>query len=202
MHAWICALVIALAAPARADTTVSLVDYGTGKPLVGRSITVVEPQACTRAGGCTPATPRRLTARTNKSGVARFTTGTGWQLEPVRVAGYLTGCPHHDVIETETRHALVVDSADTEPGARDRTISCRLVARSALRVRRAQDAIARASKLEEIVEWRATHDQLKPTARQTGISWEVSWGTATVMQRLVYVDGLDGYVQVGGRWTD
>ena len=194
------AFVVAFASTARADTTVTLRDHATDKPLANRIVTLIEPQSCTRGlpGGCKPAKPRRISQRTNKTGAARFTVGEGWQLAEVRMAGYLTHCPHHDLIETHVRHKLWVDSSVNST----RTIECRLVPKAALKVTTGADAIARASEVQEIADWLATHTQLKPTAKLVGIQWDVVWADGGRSKRLVYVDALDGFAQVGGRWSD
>jgi len=196
----ILALLVALGATARADTTVTLRDHATEKPLANRIVTLVEPQTCTRGvpGGCKPAKPRRISRRTSKTGSARFTVGEGWQLAEVRVAGYSTRCPHHDVIETEVRHKLWVDSSANSL----RTIECRLVPTTALKITTGAQAIARASQVEEIVDWLASHSQLKPTAKLVGVQWDVVWTDAGQSKRLVHVDALDGFTRVGGRWSD
>ena len=197
-------IVASLSSAALADTEVSLLDHRTGKPIVGQVVALTEPQSCTRAahGGCTPEHPRRVTARTDKSGVARFKVGADWHLEEVRVASFLTGCPHHDLIETETRHKLFVDSSTDHPDAPNRRIDCRLVSKAALVVTRPADAILRASRIPEIADWLGSHRNLTPTAKLVEIEWDVSWGDSDVMKRLVYVDAVDGDAQVGGRWTD
>jgi len=204
MRSFALVVVASLGSSAVADTEVSLLDHRTNKPIVGQLVALTEPQACTRAahGGCTPDHPRRVTARTDKSGVARFKVGADWQLEEVRVAGFLTACPHHDLIETETRHKLFVDSSTDHPGATNRRIACRLVSKAALVVTRPADAIARASQIQEIADWLRSHRNLATTAELVGIEWDVSWGDGDVMKRLVYVDALDGHAQVGGGWTD
>lgn len=194
------AFVLAFASTARADTRVRLRDHATEAPLANRIVTLIESQSCTRGqpGGCKPAKPRRISQRTNKTGTARFTVDEGWQLAEVRVAGYLTRCPHKDHIETHIRHKLWVDASANST----RTIECRLVAKAALKVTTGADAIAHASKVQEIADWLATHSQLKPTAKLVGIQWDVVWANGSGSKRLVYVDALDGFAQVGGRWSD
>lgn len=194
------AIFVAFASTARADTTVTLRDHANDKPLANRTVTLIEPQSCTRGlpGGCTPAKARRISRRTNKAGTARFTVDEAWQLAEVRVAGYLTRCPHTDIIESHRRHKLWVDSS----AASTRTIECRLVPKAALKVTKAADAIARASKVKEIADWLATHAQLQPTAKLLGIQWDVGWADSNGLKRLVHVDALDGFTQVGGRWSD
>jgi hypothetical protein len=192
--------VVVFASTARADTTVTLRDHASDKPLVNHVVTLIAPQSCTRGqpGGCTPAKPRRISQRTNKVGTARFTVDEGWQLVEVRVAGYLTRCPHKDIIETHTRHNLWVDSSSKS----GRTIECRLVPKAALKVTKATDAIAHAAKVQEIADWLRTHAHLKPTAKLVGIQWDVGWADGDGSKRLVHIDALDGYAQVGGRWGD
>ena len=195
----IATFVVAFAATAHADTTVTLRDHATDKPLANRTVSLIEPQSCSRGvpGGCTPAKPRRIAKRTNKLGIARFK-ADDWQLADVHVAGYLTGCPHSDIIETQVRHKLWVESSSNAT----HRIECRLVSKAALKVTTAADAIARASKVQEVADWLATHSQLTPTAKRVGIQWDVIWADGNRSKRLVYVDALDGFAQVGGRWSD
>jgi len=197
-------------APARAQPAgayrvdVHVEELGTRRPLVGIAVQLAEPQECTRNphGGCRPAHPRHLSARTDAHGTAHFRAPRdGYTLVALRVPGYVGQAPFHNLSELERTHHLFEEVAPSTPHG-VRQIVIRMVPQSALQVRDAAAAerIARAE--PEASVWLARYPQAVVEAVRPGDGeWQVFFRASPTEGRAVLVNALDGSARVFGRWS-
>ncbi|HMU40585.1 MAG TPA: hypothetical protein PKE31_16365 [Pseudomonadota bacterium] len=190
---------------------VVLIDYETARRLPNVPVVLQEVQSCppNRRGGCTPAKPHVLTARTSDGGVAQFVLpsrrtdaateplGLHYFVKPFSLAPFVGTYPlEHPVPVPGRRRPLFL--AEQGDATRPHRLIYVLVPKTALRAKTVSEARALAEKappkeLESFL--LETHAQIR-SVKAEGLLWKIQWvgdgRNPHNNQRCYYLDSIQG----------
>ena len=205
---------------------ITLQDFVSQQPIAGVKLTVSEIISCQRYPQ--PATeqylgaecpqPLKFDATTDANGKAAFgLPNSKFSLDSFEVNNYLqfplslTGGYSSSVFEdcVKSLYFIIMNNrctaVSTETVSQDektKTILIRVIPKSLIKIKTQEQAVATARQISEIQSWLAGHSVADVKATEGNGIWEVGWSVGGRLKRLVWINALDGYAVVEGRWSD
>ncbi|HRI63389.1 MAG TPA: hypothetical protein PK156_04105 [Polyangium sp.] len=184
---------------------VTVMDYLSLAPIADVRVNVFHGDICLGEKGCGPSHPHpdellKMTGKTDAQGRIVFDVPDldySIFIPQDPVPGHLPFEPDYN-LGSQKCHELSHERRSVN--GRALIIEQYMVPETMLAIRKEDDAIAGAMQLPELVTWLQDHQDMPMTVRRSGGFWEVGFGEANRIKRLVQVDGFTGSARMLLRW--